>query len=66
MHLQRSADEYMAMIRASGFRFETPNTSFPYLWWSRADLGAMETLGFGAPQPGEREETLINLAAVKA
>jgi len=66
MHLQRSADEYMAMIRAGGFRFETSNTSFPYLWWSRADLGALETLGFGAPRPGEREETLINLAAVKA
>ncbi len=66
MHLQRSAAEYMAMIRAHGFRFEARNVSFPYLWWSRADLGAMERLGFGAPPEGEREETLINLAAVKA
>ena len=56
----------MAMVRASGFRFEARNTSFPYLWWSRSDLGAMERLGFGVPPPGEREETLINLAAVKA
>jgi len=66
MHLQRSAEEFMAMIRAQGFRFEARNVSFPYLWWSRSDLGAMERLGFGVPPQGEREETLINLAAVKA
>jgi ubiquinone/menaquinone biosynthesis C-methylase UbiE len=66
MHLQRSAEEYMAMIRGQGFRFEAHNVSFPYLWWSRSDLGAMERLGFGVPPQGRREETLINLAAVKA
>jgi len=66
MHLQRSAEEYMAMIRAHGFGFEARNVSFPYLWWSRSDLGAMQRLGFGVPPQGERDETLINLAAVKA
>jgi ubiquinone/menaquinone biosynthesis C-methylase UbiE len=66
MHLQRTAEEYMAMIRAYGFDFEAGNVSFPYLWWSRPDLGAMEWLGFGIPPHGEREETLINLAAVRA
>ena len=65
MHLQRSAEEFMAMIRSPGFRFEANNVSFPYLWWSRADLGAIEWFGFGVPAHGEREETLINLAAVK-
>jgi SAM-dependent methyltransferase len=63
MHLQRSADEYMAMIRAQGFAFGPQNVSLPYLWWSRPDLGAMEWFGFGVP--AQREETLINLAAVK-
>ena len=63
MHLQRSADGYMAMIRAQGFRFGPQNLSFPYLWWSRADLGALEWLGFGVP--AQREETLINLVATK-
>jgi ubiquinone/menaquinone biosynthesis C-methylase UbiE len=63
MHLQHSAQQYMAMIRERGFRFSARNVSMPYLWWSRADLGAMEWLGFGVP--AEREETLINLAAVK-
>lgn len=66
MDMQRSAEEYMAMIRESGFRFGPENVSFPYLWWSRSDLGAAEWWGFGVPRPGEREETLINLAATRA
>jgi SAM-dependent methyltransferase len=63
MHLQRNAAEYMAMLHAQGFTFGPRNVSFPYLWWSRPDLGALEFFGFGVP--AEREETLINLAAVK-
>lgn len=63
MHSQRSAAEYVAMIRALGFTFGPRNVSLPYLWWSRADLGALEFFGFGVP--ARREETLINLAAVK-
>jgi SAM-dependent methyltransferase len=63
MHLQCTAAEYMAMIRAHGFTFAPRNVSFPYLWWSRPDLGAFEFFGFGVP--AEREETLINLAALK-
>lgn len=63
MHLQRSAEEYMAMIRAQGFRFGPQNVSLPYLWWSRPDLGARERLGFGVPV--QREETLVNLVATK-
>ncbi len=63
MHLQRSAEEYMAMLRQQGFRFEPRNVSMPYLWWSRPDLGALEWFGFGVPE--EREETLLNLAALK-
>src|SRR6185295_12870750 len=63
MHLQRSADEYLAMLRQQGFRFEPRNVSMPYLWWSRPDLGAVEWFGFGVPE--KREETLLNLAALK-
>lgn len=63
MHVQRTADEYKAMIRAAGFVFEARNVSEPYLWWSRSDLGAFEWFGFGVPK--EREETLVNLVATK-
>jgi len=66
MEVQRSADEYMAMVRDAGFRFGPENVSLPYLWWSRSDLGAAEFWGFGVPKQGEREETLINLVATKS
>lgn len=65
MELQRSAGEYMDMIHAQGFEFGPENVSFPYLWWSRPDLGALERLGFPVAKPGQREETLINLVATK-
>jgi ubiquinone/menaquinone biosynthesis C-methylase UbiE len=63
MHTQRSALEYMAKVRCHGFVFAPQNVSMPYLWWSRPDLGAVEWFGF--PVPAKREETLINLAALK-
>lgn len=63
MHLQRSAEEYLAMIRAQGFEFGPENVSYPYLWWSRPDLGAREWFGFGVPR--RRDETLVNVAAKK-
>jgi len=65
MDVQRSAGEYMDMLRAQGFRFGAENISLPYLWWSRSDLGALEFFGLRVPQPGSREETLINLVATK-
>jgi len=64
MHLQRSAAEYMTMIRFHRFTFGPENVSLPYPWWSRPDLGAFEWFGFTIPR--DREETLINLAALKA
>ena len=66
MEVQRSAEEYVEMVRAQGFEFGPENVSCPYLWWSRSDLGALEFWGFPLPKPGEREETLVNLVATKA
>jgi ubiquinone/menaquinone biosynthesis C-methylase UbiE len=34
MEVQRSAEEYLAMIRKQGFEFGSENVSFPYLWWT--------------------------------
>jgi ubiquinone/menaquinone biosynthesis C-methylase UbiE len=65
MEAQHSADEYIAMIRAQGFEVAPERCSFPYLWWSRSDLGLLERIGVPPPRPGAREETLINLVAVK-
>lgn len=64
MEVQKSAPEYLALVRSAGFRVEPAQVSFPYLWWSREDLGIGERW-FGIAPPAEREETLINLVAVK-
>jgi ubiquinone/menaquinone biosynthesis C-methylase UbiE len=67
MHLQRSANEYVAMVRAAGFTVDDKDISYPYLWWSRPDLGLFSLLpGYVTPSHGAREETLVNLVARKA
>ena len=63
MHVQRTAEEYVEMIRAAGFELPDARISLPYLWWSRPDAGLLEWIGF--PVPEQREETLINALAVK-
>ena len=64
MHVQKTAEEYLALIRQVGFAVAPESLSYPYLWWSREDLGICERLLRIAP-PKQREETLINLVAVK-
>jgi ubiquinone/menaquinone biosynthesis C-methylase UbiE len=66
MHVQKTAEEYLALIRRTGFHVSPKQISFPYLWWSRSDLGLFERLGIRKTPPvGQREETLLNLVAVK-
>ncbi|KAB0493867.1 class I SAM-dependent methyltransferase [Pseudomonas vancouverensis] len=67
MQVQKSAAQYLDMIRRQGFAFSAQNVSYPYLWWSRAkDFGLLERLGLSKPKPfGEREETLVNVVARK-
>jgi ubiquinone/menaquinone biosynthesis C-methylase UbiE len=65
MHVQRTADEYLSLLRGAGFDVAPESISYPYLWWSRGDLGVLERW-FGVKPPPEREETLINLVAVKS
>ena len=63
MQVQKTAEQYLALVRAAGFTVQPEQISYPYLWWSRLDLGFFEWLGL-PPKPGH-EETLINLVAVK-
>ncbi len=67
MEVQKSAEEYLAMLSAQGFEFGPQNLSYPYLWWSRSrDFGLLERWGLRQPKPvGQREETLINAAVRK-
>jgi ubiquinone/menaquinone biosynthesis C-methylase UbiE len=64
MQVQRTAPQYLQMIREAGFVVAPQAISYPYLWWSRADLGILERWFRIAPAP-ERDETLINLVATK-
>jgi ubiquinone/menaquinone biosynthesis C-methylase UbiE len=66
MEVQKTADEYLALIRRTGFDVPTERISYPYLWWSRSDLGLLNRLGIKKTPPfGQREETLLNLVAFK-
>ncbi len=64
MDVQRSAPEYLAMIRNAGFEIDPRSVSYPYLWWSRSDFAILERW-FGYAPPANREETLINLVAIR-
>jgi SAM-dependent methyltransferase len=67
MEVQRSADEYLAMIRGAGFVFEPGNLLLPYRWWSRTTLaGLLELFRLRrVPPPGQREETLLYMVATR-
>jgi ubiquinone/menaquinone biosynthesis C-methylase UbiE len=61
---QRSASEYIGMIRNAGFETRPCSISYPYLWWSRSDFAILERW-FGVATPAQREETLVNLVAIR-
>ena len=64
MDVQKTAPEYLAMVRGAGFDVPDSAVSYPFLWWSREDLGMLERVLRIKP-PAVREETLINLVARK-
>ncbi|HVA54963.1 MAG TPA: class I SAM-dependent methyltransferase [Gammaproteobacteria bacterium] len=67
MEAQRSADEYLSMIRAAGFIYEPQNVLLPYRWWSRTTIaGILELCRLRrVPPPGQRQETLVYMVGVK-
>lgn len=64
MKVQKTAEEYLALVRHAGFQVEDKKISYPYLWWSREDLAIKENW-LGIQPPLDKEETLINLIAKK-
>ena len=63
MHVQRTYQEYVAMIRSANFDLPDSMVSTPYLWWSRPDIGFLQWIG--RPVPKKREETMVNAVAIK-
>ncbi len=64
MEVQKTAPEYLALIEQAGFEVTPARTSYPYLWWSRADLGIAEAW-FGVRPRAGKAETLVNVVAVR-
>ncbi|MBT4626346.1 MAG: class I SAM-dependent methyltransferase [Rhodospirillales bacterium] len=64
MDMQKSASEYLTLIKSAGFRIGENSISLPYLWWSRPELGIVERW-FGGKPSEDHEETLINVVAVR-
>ena len=63
MDVQKTAEQYIYMIRETGFALPEQRISLPFLWWSRPDGGFLEWIGCKVPT--QREETLINAVAIK-
>lgn len=64
MDVQKTAPEYLQLIHDAGFYVVPESISYPFLWWSRGDLGLVESC-LGITPPVDREETLMNLVARK-
>jgi len=66
MSVQKTDLEYIDLIMGAGFTVKPESISRPFLWWSLPDLGLLSYFGLKAKEiEGEREETMINLVAVK-
>lgn len=63
MDVQKTAEEYISIIRTAGFDLPNERISLPYVWWSRPDIGFLEWIGL--PVPEKRVETLVNAVAIK-
>lgn len=51
MEAQKSADEYIALLRDTGFEFGLDDILKPYPYWSRPDFGVLEALGRPVREP---------------
>ena len=61
---QRSPEDYLALLRQTGFAFARRDVSTPSPFWSRPDFGLREKLGLG-PDP-VREATELHVVAHRA
>lgn len=61
MHVQKTAQEYAALLRATGFEFGVQDVYAPYPAWSRPDFGVLETMGRPVAEP--RDTPLVCIVA---
>lgn len=63
MHVQKTVEEYVALIRDAGFSLPDAHVSLPYMWWSYPNLRVLEAVG--VTLPGSRARTIVNAVALK-
>lgn len=63
MEVQRTAEEYVALLRGAGFKVDERDYATSFVWWSRPDMGILER--FGVPPAPPPEDTLLNVAAFR-
>ena len=51
MEVQKSAEEYFALLATAGFTFESRHISRPRPPWSRPDIGLLDLIGRGYKKP---------------
>ncbi len=64
MEVQKTADEYVALVRAAGFTLSDSHISLPYMWWSHPNWRILESFGLKLSEKYER--TIINAVAMKS
>jgi SAM-dependent methyltransferase len=63
MDAQMHAEEYVALLRDTGFEITADRIATPYPWWSRPDVGFLEWIG--RPLPAAPAKTVLHLCAFK-
>jgi len=55
MHVQKTAEEYRALVQAAGFQFSDEDVQLTTPWWSLSDFGLRRKFGLQrqAPQTAE-------------
>ena len=61
--VQKSAGEYLELVRSAGFEFGPENYSTPYPAWAQPDFGLSEL--FGRRKPANGKDPLIYVAAFR-
>ena len=59
---QKSAEEYVELIRAAGFELAQSDIRCTVPWWSRVDFGLLERIGLSSRRPATTE---VNMVAIK-
>lgn len=59
MMVQKTAEQYVDLIKSVGFEVGEHQVEMSTPWWSRRDLGLLERLGFAGRKPSQAAEVLI-------